>query len=96
MSQVDVGCFGNIKRVPKTIHLVTFMIPTFGMYLANPILSLCDTAYVGLYGDAVELAALGPGCALCDMMCYFANFLAVATTSLLASAIARNDMVLCC
>ena len=61
--------------------------------LANPILSLVDTATVGQFGDSVELASLGPGCALCDMVVYLANFLAVATTSLLAGAIAKNDIV---
>ena len=68
LEQLEVGCFGGIKRVPKTIHLLTFMIPTFGIYLANPILSLVDTASVGQFGDKIELASLGPGCALCDMV----------------------------
>lgn len=88
-----MGCLGGIKKVPKTIHLLTFMIPTFGIYLANPILSLVDTATVGQFCDSVELASLGPGCALCDMVVYLANFLAVATTSLLAGALAKNDIV---
>jgi hypothetical protein len=92
MSQLDVGCLGGMRRVPKTIDLLTFMIPTFGIYLANPILSLVDTSSVGQFCDATELASLGPGCALCDMVIYLANFLAVATTALLARAIANRDM----
>lgn len=92
LSQMDVGCLGGVRRVPKTIDLLMFMIPTFGIYLANPILSLVDTATVGQYCDASELASLGPGCALCDMVVYLANFLAVATTSLLARAVANNDI----
>ncbi|EKX35441.1 hypothetical protein GUITHDRAFT_46072, partial [Guillardia theta CCMP2712] len=71
--------------------LLAFMVPTFGIYLANPILSLVDTACVGQFCSREELAALGPGAALCDMVTYLANFLAVATTSLLASALAKND-----
>ena len=29
--QLDMGCLGGVKKVPKTIHLLTFMIPTFGI-----------------------------------------------------------------
>ena len=29
--QLDMGCLGGIKKVPKTIPLLTFMIPTFGI-----------------------------------------------------------------
>lgn len=79
------------RRVPKTIQLLAFMVPTFGIFLANPILSLVDTASVGQFCSRSELAALGPGTAVCDMVVFLVNFLAVATTSLFASSIARNE-----
>jgi len=43
-------------------------VPTFGIFLANPILSLVDTASVGQFCPKEALAALGPGTALCDMV----------------------------
>ena len=67
--------------------------PTFGVYLANPILSLVDTAVVGQFCDATELASLGPGCSLCDMTVFMFNFLALATTTLLARSLSQNDLV---
>lgn len=95
-SHIEIGgCLGigGGSKVPKTIHLLTFMIPTFGIYLANPILSLVDTAMVGQYGDSIELASLGPGCALCDMLLYLCNFLQVATAALVSREISKNDFV---
>jgi Na+-driven multidrug efflux pump len=59
--------------------------PTFGVYLANPILSLVDTAVVGQFCDATELASLGPGCSLCDMTVFMFNFL--------ARSLSQNDLV---
>ena len=32
--QLDMGCLGGVKKVPKTIHLLTFMIPTFGICMS--------------------------------------------------------------
>jgi len=91
LSSMDsMGQIG-VRRVPKTIQLLAFMVPTFGIFLANPILSLVDTASVGQFCSRAELAALGPGTAVCDMAIFLVNFLAVATTSLFASAIARNE-----
>eukprot|EP00290_Baffinella_frigidus_P034088 CAMPEP_0180332300 /NCGR_PEP_ID=MMETSP0988-20121125/42446_1 /TAXON_ID=697907 /ORGANISM="non described non described, Strain CCMP2293" /LENGTH=602 /DNA_ID=CAMNT_0022319911 /DNA_START=154 /DNA_END=1961 /DNA_ORIENTATION=- len=90
ISQLELGAFG-MRRVPKTMELLQFMVPTFGIFLANPVLSLVDTAAVGQFCNKEALAALGPGTALCDMVTYLANFLAVATTTLLASAIARKE-----
>ena len=67
------------------------MIPIFAMHLANPLLSMVDTAAVGRWCDSTALAALGPGTAVCDMVCYLASFMAVATTNLFAAALARGD-----
>jgi len=77
--------------VPSYKTLLLFMIPTLGIYLATPILSLVDTAFVGRYCGSIALAALGPATALCDMVVFLSAFMSVATTNLFASALARGD-----
>jgi hypothetical protein len=37
--------FGR-RRVPKTMQLLQFMVPTFGIYLAFPVVALAETAAV--------------------------------------------------
>lgn len=61
------------------------------MWIASPILSLIDTSIVGL-GSTLELAALSPACSVCNNMCHLLGFLGVATTGLVARAMARGDV----
>ena len=61
--------------------LFKFTLPTLAIWLINPSLSLVDTAVVGMQSSD-QLAALGPGCILCDMNGYFFTFIAVASASL--------------
>jgi Na+-driven multidrug efflux pump len=74
--------------------LLRFTLPSMGIWLANPILSLIDTSMVGLCasgGDALlELAALTPATALANNTGHAMGFLAVATTGLVARAQARG------
>lgn len=60
--------------------LVKFFLPTLAIWLIGPSLSLIDTAVVGAQ-SSTQLAALGPGCVLCDCNGYFFTFLAVASES---------------
>ncbi|CAM9161887.1 unnamed protein product [Phaeothamnion confervicola] len=53
-------------------------------------MSLVDTSVVGLR-SSLELAALGPATTVCDSLLYCFAFLAVATTNLLATALADKD-----
>eukprot|EP00873_Tetraselmis_striata_P035573 jgi/Tetstr1/455837/TSEL_042628.t1 len=86
-------------------QILRFVLPTLGIWITNPILSLVDTAVVGQV-SAVELAALGPGVLLCDHSAYWLtdaadaalavvadvfNFLAIATANLLAVAFASGS-----
>jgi Na+-driven multidrug efflux pump len=50
-----------------------------GMLLANPILSMVDTSFVGRYNDKMALGALAPSTAACDQAVYLASFISVAT-----------------
>lgn len=70
--------------------LLRFFLPTLAIWLIGPSLSMIDTAVVGSK-SASQLAALGPGCILCDCNGYLFSFLAVATTNLMAIAIANRN-----
>jgi len=58
--------------------LLKFFLPTLAIWLIGPSLSMIDTAVVGSK-SASQLAALGPGCILCDCNGYLFSFLAVAS-----------------
>ena len=56
-------------------------------------LTLVDTAVVGRSGTSIELAALGPGTLIGDNAAYLFSFLSVATTNLIATALAEDKDV---
>ena len=61
------------------------------MRLATPMLSLVDSALVGRFGTAAQLASLTPGTILCDSSAYVLTFLGIATTNLYATALAKAN-----
>lgn len=61
------------------------------VWIASPVLSLIDTSIVGL-GSTLELAALSPATSVCNNVCHLLGFLGVATTGLVARALARGDV----
>ena len=63
---------------PSTLALLRFTLPTLGVWIIGPILSLIDTAVVGTKSD-IELAALGPGTMVCDYNTYIFTFIAMAS-----------------
>jgi len=71
-----------------------FALPCLGLWVAQPLLSLVDTIFVGLSGDAKtsasQLAALGPATTFFDGATYLFAFLNVATTNLYSSAKAQR------
>jgi len=69
--------------------LVRFIVSGFAIWIASPVMSIVDTAVVGL-GSTAELAALGPATALSDSSAYAFTWLGVATTSLVARALATG------
>lgn len=90
------GAFGQgllPKQVPALPNLAQyrkFALPCLALWVSGPLLSLVDTAFVGLSGDAAQsaqlLAALGPATTFFDGATYLFAFLNVATTNLYASA----------
>jgi MATE family multidrug resistance protein len=71
--------------------ILALAVPALGSLAADPVLSLVDTAFVGRLG-AVPLAALGIDTALVAFAFAVFNFLAYATTPLVAQARGRGDV----
>ena len=79
--------------MPSTIELLGFGIPTLGIWLLQPILSLIDTAVVGMVASptvVTQLAAIGPGIAWIDGTSYLCQFVGIATTNLYAVALSES------
>jgi MATE family multidrug resistance protein len=72
--------------------ILALAVPALGSLAADPVLSLVDTAFVGRLG-ALPLAALGIDTALFAFAFAVFNFLAYATTPLVAQARGRGDVV---
>ncbi|XP_022947240.1 protein DETOXIFICATION 46, chloroplastic-like isoform X2 [Cucurbita moschata] len=95
-SEVDDGLqaneqsLGNQGLLNQMKEIVTFTGPAIGLWICGPLMSLIDTAVIG-QGSAVELAALGPATVLCDYTSYVFMFLSIATSNMVATAIAKQD-----
>lgn len=80
---------------PTLNELRNFYFPCLALWTAGPLLSLVDTATVGLSAPpgqgAVQLGSLGPATTFIDGATYLFAFLNVATTNLYASAKAENN-----
>lgn len=98
----DSSLFSSVESDEKKVpppqptlkELYNFCLPCLGLWISGPLLSLVDTAAVGLTAKpgmgAIELGALGPATTFIDGSTYLFAFLNVATTNLYASALARN------
>lgn len=72
--------------VSKT-EMLKFALPALGIYLADPLMSNMDNAFVGRFSGTTALAALGPGTVFANnLMFLFASVLNSATTGLVARA----------
>jgi hypothetical protein len=81
--------------LPTLADYRKFAIPCLGLWVAQPLLSLVDTAFVGLSAavpaeSAAQLAALGPATTFFDGATYLFAFLNVATTNLYSTALAQK------
>ena len=81
--------------LPSLSTLRQFYLPCLALWIAGPLLSLVDTASVGLSAGpgqgAAQLGALGPATTFIDGATYLFAFLNVATTNLYAGALAKNS-----
>ena len=64
------GSLGHPPEVPSLAQYRKFALPCLGLWIAGPLLSLVDTAFIGLSGpasqSAQQLAALGPATTFFD------------------------------
>lgn len=79
----------DLTSVP-TRRILGLAVPALGALAADPLLSLVDTAFVGRIGSQA-LAALAIDVAIFGFVFAVFNFLAYATTPLVAAARARGD-----
>ena len=70
--------------------ILRLAIPALGTLAIDPLLTLIDTAFVARIG-VTELAALGVDAAIISIAFFGFNFLAYATTPLVAQALGRGD-----
>lgn len=83
-----------VPVLPTTMELIQFGIPTVGVWLLQPLLSLIDSCVIGRSNSlqsVAELAALGPGISWCDTTAYMFQFMGMATTILINKAILSKN-----
>lgn len=74
----------------EEIHEIkTLAIPAFGSILADPLMSLIDTACIG-QTSSIGLAAMGPNTAIFNFIFQLFTFLGIATTGFVARCIAKE------
>lgn len=81
-------------QLPSYRKLGVYALATVAIWMSEPLLSLVDTTVVGLTQGAtstVQVASMGPATTLFDSVLYGCWFLAVATTSQVAQASAKED-----
>ncbi len=76
-----VGSSATSKR-----QMMAFALPALGIFLASPLLSNIDNAFVGKTAGVVGLAALSPATICTDQMLYLFSFLSRATTGIVSRA----------
>jgi MATE family multidrug resistance protein len=78
-------------RSPHDRAIRALALPALGSLIAEPVLSLVDTAFIGRVGrDA--LAALGVAAAVFALAFFLFNFLEYGTTTEVAKAVGRGDL----
>lgn len=86
----------NKYIIPTYKDLMKFSSAAAATWLLQPVLSLIDTACIGMSSNNIntvaQLAAVGPGIAWIDSSSYLASFLGVATTNLFATALADKNV----
>lgn len=72
-------------------EIAALAIPALGALIADPLLSLVDTAFIGRLGED-ELGALGVAAAVFAVAFVVFNFLEYATTAMVARAVGSGDL----
>jgi hypothetical protein len=82
----------DIPAIPTLADYRKFALPCLGLLISGPLLSLVDTAFVGMAStSSSQLAALGPATTLVDCLSWLLSFMSVATLNLYSSARAKGS-----
>mmetsp|Transcript_33061 Transcript_33061/g.71555 ORF Transcript_33061/g.71555 Transcript_33061/m.71555 type:complete len:817 (+) Transcript_33061:196-2646(+) len=77
-------------KIPTLTQIIKFALPATAIYLCDPLLSLIDTASVGLLAGTAHQAALSPAIAVVNYTGLLLAFLFVGATNFVAQAAARG------
>lgn len=77
--------------VPSIKAILTFAIPAIGIWFCSPLLSMIDTATVGLYAPISHQAALNPATAITDYSARTLSFLYTGVTNIMATTKSQPD-----
>ncbi len=83
-TKVEATTSKTVKGAKR--EMLKFAIPALGIFLANPLLSNIDNAFVGKTVGTTGLAALSPATICTDQMLYLFSFLSRATTGIVSRA----------
>jgi len=76
---------------PSISKIVKFTLPAIGVWLCSPVLSMIDTASVGLLAGTAQQAALNPAVSVTDYGALLVAFMYTATTNLVAADVEKDS-----
>eukprot|EP00578_Thalassiosira_sp_NH16_P011957 CAMPEP_0181109278 /NCGR_PEP_ID=MMETSP1071-20121207/18091_1 /TAXON_ID=35127 /ORGANISM="Thalassiosira sp., Strain NH16" /LENGTH=811 /DNA_ID=CAMNT_0023192963 /DNA_START=107 /DNA_END=2542 /DNA_ORIENTATION=+ len=77
-------------NVPSIRKILQYTIPAIGIWLCSPVLSMIDTAAVGLLSGTAQQASLNPAISISDYGALVVAFMYTATTNLIAAAVQKD------
>jgi len=78
------------ESTPSIAKILKYTIPAIGIWLCSPVLSMIDTAAVGLLSGTAQQAALNPAVSVTDFGALVVAFMYTATTNLIATAVQED------
>eukprot|EP00581_Thalassiosira_minuscula_P003831 CAMPEP_0183744294 /NCGR_PEP_ID=MMETSP0737-20130205/65658_1 /TAXON_ID=385413 /ORGANISM="Thalassiosira miniscula, Strain CCMP1093" /LENGTH=464 /DNA_ID=CAMNT_0025979933 /DNA_START=63 /DNA_END=1454 /DNA_ORIENTATION=- len=78
------------ESTPSIAKILRYTIPAIGIWLCSPVLSMIDTAAVGLLSGTAQQAALNPAVSVTDYGALVVAFMYTATTNLIAAAVQED------
>jgi len=76
---------------PSISKIIKFTLPAIGVWLCSPVLSMIDTASVGLLAGTAQQAALNPAVSVTDYGALLVAFMYTATTNLIAADVEKDS-----
>mmetsp|Transcript_42264 Transcript_42264/g.88726 ORF Transcript_42264/g.88726 Transcript_42264/m.88726 type:complete len:683 (+) Transcript_42264:351-2399(+) len=84
---------GEAAEHPSMSKIIKFSLPAIGVWLCSPVLSMIDTASVGLLAGTAQQAALNPAVSVTDYGALLVAFMYTATTNLIAGAVEKDGAI---